>query len=172
MLSLSVYMKNKEQIIDLRDNSKKNQAVKPQDKNKNFKKIILEWIIYIVVFALIVIGTPKLLTKILHSEYPIASVTSSSMWPVIKRGDIVFIKGVEGKGDIKLGDIVVYKNENGFTIHRVVRMDEETFVTRGDANNIDDQPVKYEELLGKTINIRNKPLRLPYLGNLSQIFKK
>jgi signal peptidase len=165
-------MKNKKQIIDLRDTDKKNPVAKTQHKNKNFKKIILEWVIYIAVFALIVLGTPKLLTKILNSEYPIASITSSSMWPVIKRGDIVFIKGVNGKSDIKLGDIVVYNNEKGFTIHRIVKLNEDTFITRGDANNVDDQPVKYEELIGKTINIRNKPLRLPYLGNLSQIFFK
>ena len=140
--------------------------------SKKITKIILEWIIYVVIFTAIVYGTPKLLARILHTQYPIASITSSSMWPVIKRGDIVFIKGVSGKDDINLGDIVVYKNEQGFTIHRVVKMAEETFITKGDANNIDDQPVKYEELLGKTINIRNKPLRLPYLGNLSRIFRK
>jgi len=165
-------MKNKEQIIDLRDNSKINTAVKTRFKNKNVKKIIIEWVIYIAVFALIVLGTPKLLTKILNSEYPIASITSSSMWPVIKRGDLVFIKGAGGKDDIKLGDIVVYKNANGFTIHRVVKINEDTFTTRGDANNVDDQPVKYQELIGKAVNFRNKPLRLPYLGNLSQIFKR
>ncbi len=68
-------------------------------------------------------------------------------------------------------DIVVYRNERGFTIHRIVKMNEDTFVTRGDANNIDDQPVKYEELIGKTVNLKNKPLRIPYLGNLSQIIK-
>lgn len=164
--------KHKEQIIDLRVNSKNNTDEKIPLKNKNLKKSIMEWAVYIVAFALIVLGTPKLLTKILNSDYPIASITSSSMWPAIKRGDIVFINGVNGKGNIKLGDIVVYSNERGFTIHRVVKMNEDTFITRGDANNVDDKPVKYEELIGKTVNFRNKPLRVPYLGNLSQIFKK
>ncbi len=91
-MSPSLYMKNKEQIIDLRNSSKNNLGAKPKNKSKNFKKIIIEWAIYIAIFALIVLGTPKLLTKILDSEYPIASITSSSMWPSIKRGDIVFIR--------------------------------------------------------------------------------
>lgn len=147
--------------------------------NKKIIKSIIEWIIYIVVIIAIVWGTPKVLAKVLDTPYPIASITSSSMWPVLKVGDMVFIKGVKGESDIKVGDIVVYNNDPsassgraGFTIHRVIKLNGTTFVTRGDANNVDDQPVKYEELIGKTFNISDKPLRIPYLGNLSRMFKK
>jgi len=146
---------------------------------KKIIKSIIEWIIYILIFVAIVYGTPKILAKVLDTPYPIAAITSSSMWPVLKVGDLVFIKGVSERSQINLGEIVVYNNnpsassgQAGFTIHRLVKLDEETFITKGDANNVDDQPVKYQELIGKTVNLKGQPLRIPYLGKLSQIFNK
>lgn len=143
-----------------------------ESKAKKIIKFIAEWLIYGAIFALIVWGAPKGLTKILDTEYPIASITSSSMWPVLKQNDLIFIKGVSGKNDIAIGDIVVYANEKGFTIHRVVEIKENTFITKGDANNINDKPVEYDKLIGKTVNLKNKPIRIPYLGKLSRIIKK
>jgi signal peptidase I len=135
---------------------------------KKIVKSILEWIIYALIFIAIVWGTPRLLVRIIDTEYPIASITSSSMWPVLKEGDVVFIKGVSGKTDVKVGDVVVYRNERGFTIHRIIVMNEETLTTRGDANNIDDAPIKYEQLVGKMIAYGdNKPVRIPWLGRIS-----
>ena len=141
-------------------------------KMKKAIKTILEWTVYILVFALIVWGTPEALKKMLNSEYPIASVTSSSMWPALKKGDLILIKGAGGKNDIEIGDIVVYANEKGFTIHRVIELKEDTFITKGDANNIKDKPIEYDKLIGKTLNFKNKPIRIPFLGKLSQITRK
>ncbi len=149
------------------------------EKLKKIIKVAVEWLIYILIFVIIVWGTPKSLVKLLHTEYPIASITSSSMWPVLKEGDIVFIKGVNGKNDIKVGDIVVYRNDpavsegrTGFTIHRIIEMDTDKLITQGDANNISDPPVRYDQLVGKAITFKGQPLRIPYLGQLSQIFRK
>lgn len=154
----------------------KNEKIKTNSgerlESKKIIKIIIEWLIYVVVFLLIVWGTPRALTKILNTDYPIASVTSSSMWPALKKGDIVFIKGISGKDSFKIGDIVVYRNERGFTIHRVVEIRESTFVTKGDANTAKDEPIAYEKLVGKTVDFHNKPIRIPYLGELSQAFKR
>ncbi len=144
-------------------------------EHKSLKKIIrgiIEWALYALVFILIVWGTPTALTKVLHTEYPIAAITSSSMWPVLKQGDIVFIQGVSSKEEVQVGNIVVYENQKGFTIHRIVKMNEDAFITKGDANNVEDDPVRYDELVGKTVNFMNKPLCIPYLGKLSKMYKK
>ncbi len=146
-------------------------------KNKIIKSII-EWLIYAVIFVAIVWGTPKVLAKVLNTPYPIAAITSSSMWPALKQGDLVFIQGVTGKDQVKMGDIVVYRNPStgsgqvGFTIHRVVQLNNDNLITKGDANNIEDPAVTYQEIIGKTVVISGKTLRVPYLGNLSQLFKK
>ena len=131
-----------------------------------------EWLAYGAVFVLIVWGTPTALTKGLNTDYPIAAITSSSMWPELKKGDIVFIKGVSGKEDVSVGDIVVYENSKGFTIHRIARMNENTLVTRGDANNVDDAAVAYDQLVGKAVYWRGSPTRVPWLGELSMILNK
>jgi len=139
--------------------------------NKVIKSII-EWLIYVVIFVAIVYGTPMVLAKLLHTPYPIAAITSGSMWPALKQGDLIFIQGTSSKTDLKVGDIVVYQNEKGFTIHRIVSLNETTLITKGDANNVEDSPVDYKEIIGKTVLISGKVLRIPYLGRLSQLFKK
>jgi signal peptidase I len=140
--------------------------------NKAVKSTI-SWIIYLAVLAGLVWGTPKALTYFLHTSYPMASITSGSMWPVLKQGDMVFIEGIKSKGEIKIGDIVVYNNPSlssgqvQFTIHRVVKMNQDTVVTKGDANDVEDSPVSYEEIIGKAVYWRGSPLRIPLLGNIS-----
>jgi signal peptidase I len=141
-------------------------------------KTVLEWVIYVVIFFAIVWGTPKVLVKVLHTDYPIASITSGSMWPELKVGDIVFIKGYDGnKSSLKIGDVVVYKNNAAsstlplFTIHRIIRLNDNTLITQGDANNITDLPIAYSQVVGRMITVKNQPLKIPYLGKLSQMFK-
>ena len=133
--------------------------------NKKIKPII-EILAYIVIIAILVIGTPKALVYALGTEYPIASITSSSMWPELKKGDLVFIEYVD-KNSLAIGDIVVYKNEKGFTIHRIVELNEDTLKTKGDANNITDAPVEYNKIVGRTVNWKEKPVRIPQLGKLT-----
>jgi len=145
----------------------------PREKFENIKKSFfrgaVEYAAYAVVFVMLVWGTPMALTKALDSDQPIASITSSSMWPVLKRGDIVFIKGVNEKADINLKDIVVFENQRGYTIHRVIKLRDETLVTRGDANNIDDAPVGYDKVVGKAVTWSNgNVVNIPLIGKFSQ----
>lgn len=139
---------------------------------KKFWKSLIGWILYIVILVGLIYGIPKGLAYVLKTEYPMASITSGSMWPSLKRGDLILIKGIDGKEEIKVGDIVVYKNPKGFTIHRVIEMNEETFVTKGDANNVNDNPVEYNQIIGKIVNFRNKPLRIPFLGMVGIFINK
>jgi len=77
-------------------------------------------------------------------------------------GDIMFLKGVEPK-NIKVGDVIVYETlvHSNPIIHRVVGFDEEdNYITKGDNNKKEDNPVGPEQVArtGKAV------LRLPYLG--------
>ena len=83
--------------------------------------------------------------------------------PVLNEGDLVFIEGVK-RADIKTGDIVVWRNPQGFTIHRVVRLDTDTLVTKGDANFTEDKPVAYSDVVGRTAKVFGSNARLPYFG--------
>lgn len=137
---------------------------------RNFKNL-LGWAIYILVLAGLVFGTPRALAYALKTDYPMASITSGSMWPVLKKGDLVFIKGVHSKDDIQVDDVIVFRNSEGFTIHRVMKLNENNLITKGDANNISDAPIKYEDVVGKAVTFNNKIIRIPALGNISIFLK-
>jgi signal peptidase len=129
-------------------------------------KLVIEVLAYVIIVATLVIGTPKALSYFLGTQYPVASITSGSMWPSLKKGDLVFIKKVD-KSELEIGDIIVYKNERGFTIHRIIELKEDTLRTRGDANNVSDQPIEYENIIGRTVSWGEKPFKIPYLGKLT-----
>lgn len=139
--------------------------------NKILKNII-GWIVYFAVLLALIWGIPRVLVLILKTPYPMASITSGSMWPALKRGDLVLIKGVNNKEGIEVGDIIVYKNPLGFTIHRVIEINDQTIITKGDANNITDPPIRREDIIGKTLTFNNKPIRIPLLGNVSILVNK
>ena len=68
-----------------------------------------------------------------------------------------------------MGDIVVWSNPKGFTIHRIVKLSEKTLTTKGDANFKEDEAVRYEDLIGKAYRVGEKYVRIPYLGYISVI---
>jgi signal peptidase len=139
--------------------------------NKKVKSII-GWILYLALLVGLVWGVPKGLVYALKTDYPMASITSGSMWPELKKGDLVLIKGIDSKEEIKIGDIVVYQNPKGFTIHRVIKLDEDTLITKGDANNVNDAPVGYEEIIGKALTFNEKTVRIPFLGSLGLLINR
>lgn len=122
-----------------------------------------------VIAVVVFLGVPKVLSYFLKTNTPIAAITSSSMWPVLKQGDLIFIKKIDGDGAVSVGDIVVYKNEKGFTVHRVARKLADKLVTRGDANNIDDAPIAYNQIEGKVLGTKAGPVRIPWLGKISSL---
>lgn len=142
---------------------------KTSRNRRSFGRSLLNGAVYITVMLAIIFGFPKLLSKVLDTPYPMAAITSGSMWPVLKEGDLVFIKGVHAKDEITVGDIVVYRNtvNNTLTIHRVAAMGEKKVTTKGDANFNEDTSVGYENVLGKAVTILGKPLRVPYMGSVT-----
>lgn len=133
----------------------------------NTIKNIAGWIIYFLVLILLIYGIPRAMSYFLDTPYPMASITSGSMWPALQTGDLVFIQGLKNKHDIRIGDIIVYRNQIGFTIHRVIKINNETVITKGDANNISDAPVPYDEVVGKAVTYNKSPIRIPNLGSIS-----
>lgn len=51
------------------------------------------------------------------------------------------------------GDIVVFGGENGdrSTVHRIVRVTTEGYITRGDNCLVDDRPINRKDILGKVV---------------------
>jgi len=138
---------------------------------KDSLKKFSEPLLYILIVIGFVFLIPKALSFVLKTPYPIAAISSSSMWPTLKAGDLILIEGVK-KENLKIGDIVVYQNMKqgkGFTVHRVIKINDQNFITRGDANAVSDKPVKYNKLIGRVVYLGNHPFRMPYLGRITML---
>lgn len=72
--------------------------------------------------------------------FRIFRVGSGSMEPNLKVNDIVIIRKVD---DYKVNDIVTYNNNNEeYITHRIIRVNDDEVVTKGDSNNKEDNPIK------------------------------
>lgn len=134
---------------------------------KKFGIAILKVVVYLLAVGLAIYYTPKVLSKALHTPYPLATITSGSMWPVLKVNDLIFMRGITGS-EAQVGQIIIFKNPKGFTIHRLIRKQGNTLVTKGDANDVEDAPINPSDVIGRIVYIGQSPLRIPYLGFIGQ----
>lgn len=73
-------------------------------------------------------------------------VLSGSMEPELSVGDFLLLAEEE---TYEVGDIVVYQSGKMAIVHRLVALDGETAVTRGDANNASDAPIPVSAIKGR-----------------------
>ncbi len=129
-------------------------------------------LVYLAFVGLAMYFTPKVLSRSLNTLYPLATITSGSMWPQLKVNDLILMKGATGD-EVEAGQIIIFKNQRGFTIHRLLRKENGKLITKGDANNVEDVPVLPQDVIGRAVYVGKKPFRIPYLGliarNLPQI---
>jgi signal peptidase I len=138
----------------------------PPKPRRRFRDL-LGWAVYLgVIVGAIVLG-PTALGWALGSEYPMAAISSGSMWPALKEGDVVLLKGVDSIEDVKVGDIIAFRHREGFAIHRIASIEGAQITTKGDANTREDQPIEIEDVIGKVPTIAGTTARIPYLGNIS-----
>ena len=81
-------------------------------------------VLYAVFIAGAVYLAPRLLARVLDMDHPMAAITSQSMYPLLKRGDIVLLQGVDKAADLEVGDIIAYNDEDdGLILHRIIAID-------------------------------------------------
>ena len=138
------------------------------DSTRRFARGAGSIVLIILVAALI----PKLLSYALGTKYPLASITSSSMWPALKRGDLVLLRHRPPQ-ELKEGMIVAYEDPDGrgVIIHRIVGFDGAFVVTKGDANDTEDEPVPMYDIIGAVPTIGGTPLKLPFLGHVTLLVR-
>lgn len=96
--------------------------------------------------------------------YSILEVVSGSMEPTIHVGDMIIIN--TKASNYQENDIVTFLDVNGsFVTHRIVSIDEEEMITKGDFNNTEDEPTKMNKIVGKYVS------RIPGAGKILSSFK-
>ena len=76
------------------------------------------------------------------------------MEPKLKVGGIVYYKETN-IDELKVGDIITFKLKDGTIVsHRVEKINDNSFITKGDANNtVDAEEVPFANVLGKDTNL-------------------
>lgn len=113
---------------------------------------ILLFIIIIAIFFTIYAYYQKDILKrdyISYFGYTFFEVASGSMSDTINIKDLVIIK--IGNDGLKVNDIVTYKSNEDFITHRIISINDNSIITKGDANNDSDRPVDRNDVLGKVV---------------------
>ena len=105
----------------------------------------------VIILLSLVLLTIGLLPKV--TSYDGYYVTSDSMYPAIRKGDLVFTKEVAFE-DVEVGDVLTFTREGSekWFSHRVVRIkeSEKAFRTKGDNNNVEDPGyTPYDAVVGR-----------------------
>ncbi|MBP3330068.1 MAG: signal peptidase I [Clostridia bacterium] len=115
------------------------------------KKTISNIFTTVIILLSLVLLTIGLLPKV--TSYDGYYVTSDSMYPAIRKGDLVFTKEVAFE-DVEVGDVLTFTREGSekWFSHRVVRIkeSEKAFRTKGDNNNVEDPGyTPYDAVVGR-----------------------
>lgn len=73
-----------------------------------------------------------------------AVVMSGSMEPLFSAGDVVVF---QEQDSYAVGDVVIFRRDGVFITHRIAGQQEDHFITKGDANNTEDQQLLAPEYI-------------------------
>ncbi len=127
------------------------------NSNSALKKI---WNVATTVIVVAVVFFAALLIGVRLFGVQVYSVISGSMEPEYPVGCLIYVKEAD-PSEIKVGDVITFVLENETpATHRVIGIDEDNqkFYTKGDANDTEDAPVHFNNLIGKPV------FKIPYLG--------
>jgi len=123
--------------------------------------------IYIVILIILSLVFTLNLLSILNKSFlgfRIFKVATGSMEPYLKIGDLVIIKS---SSNYKIQDVITFKDENDkYVTHRIIKYDGEKLITKGDANNTEDNPITKNDIVGKVV------IRLKLINFIFYLFTK
>lgn len=143
-----------------------------QKKKKTVKKTVFRYILFsfigIVLGLFVYTQNAKGLLKDkmpMPFGYGMSVVLSGSMESRLSVDDLVIIKATD---NYKVDDIVLFQDRNSLVIHRIIELDGDTVTTKGDANNVADEPIQKSQIkgvlvydiakLGAVVNILKQPV--------------
>lgn len=117
----------------------------------NIVDIGLLVLITFLVFLLLIVLYKKIIIKddtLLLGDFSVFKITSGSMEDTLSIDDFILVRK---NGNYNVGDIITYKQNNYYVTHRIKQIDEKMIITQGDANNVEDKPIKIDSVVGKMI---------------------
>lgn len=118
-------------------------------------KKVLNYMFYITISIIIIVAVYIAIQKNFSKEsytnifgYTFFEVLTGSMSGTLEIGDGVIVKLTR---EVEQEDIIVYEKDKSLITHRIVERQGEKIVTKGDANNIQDEPITKADVVGKVI---------------------
>lgn len=93
--------------------------------------------------------------------YELKTVLSGSMEPVLQTGSVIVVRQTDHEEKFKKGDVVTFQTKERMLVtHRIIEVDGNEYITKGDNNNgADINPVHEQNIVGKFAGIT-----IPYAG--------
>ena len=136
--------------------------------NKKIKSII-RIVILVVVAALIGLSIYSINASRLSGDalpmplgFGLSVVLSGSMEPALSVGDMIVVVPQESYAE---KDVVVFQTGRSAVVHRIISIEGEEIITRGDANDSEDEPISLSHIKGKVIIV------VPFVGHLVNLIK-
>ncbi|MBP5678872.1 MAG: signal peptidase I [Bacilli bacterium] len=116
---------------------------------KIFKIIATSFLVVLVLLCIYTFVVTDIMKKdyVNVFGYTYFVVASGSMSGTIEVDDIIFVKITK---DVKNDDIITFIDEDGNLItHRLVNRNGDRYITKGDVNNVSDDPITEDQIIGK-----------------------
>ena len=94
--------------------------------------------------------------------YGAAVVLSGSMEPELSKGDLIIVKETNSFFN---NQIVVFQDGDSLVVHRIIEINDDQIITKGDANDIPDNPIDKGRIKGEVI------FNISYLGSVIEFIK-
>lgn len=108
-------------------------------------KIIGQFILCLILIFFILLNIFSMNNKSLFG-FRIYRVISGSMQPALQIGDVIIVKKSNNYSE---RDIITYSNGLTTITHRIIAINNDEVITKGDANEVDDKPINKEQIVGK-----------------------
>lgn len=115
-----------------------------------FINVLLVLVTLLVLFLVYRIVSIKFFNKDVTLRYTFYEIATGSMEPTLNVKDFIIVKESD---KYSVGDIITYKEDNSYITHRIIKINGDTLVTKGDANNSEDKIISKSEVIGKVVKI-------------------
>ena len=110
------------------------------------KKILYFFIVIVLIFFLLI--NILSITNNSFFGFRVFRVGSGSMEPTLKVNSLILVKS---NNNYNVSDIVTYEENSDYITHRIISINDDEIITKGDANNIEDKPITKDMIIGKLI---------------------
>lgn len=136
---------------------------------RKITKFIVNIFTFILFILLVLVLYGKLVVTFGDNKYPnyfgytFFEVASGSMEPTLYINDVILVKVT--KDDLKKNDIIAFYNEDTVITHRILFKDGDIITVKGDNNNVVDEPININQVIGKVVDI------FPKMGIWKKVLK-